>query len=248
METNLEMQKVEETKPMSFFEKLIGIFVSPTKVFENIKEYPKMLWPIVFVSMVTMLTGLVRMPLLEITLQRTNNMYMERYNMDLASMQAGAEGASEIGNIVGIALSPITVCILWAMGSVILWGISKLFKGKADLKQILSLNAHVMMLSGIGALLAAPLGLLLQTDISVFSLGILLMDIDPTSFIHNLAQMIDIFGIWTTVLTAFGLSIISDFTKLRGYILSFLLYIGGVLFAATAASATYWILDRTMNL
>lgn len=99
------------------------------------------------------------------------------------------------------------------------------------------------MVTSIGAVLGSAVGLLLHTDILVFSLAVLFPQGDMASFGFNVMQMMEVFSIWGAVLTAIGLSVLCQWSKTKSYIVSFLLFILGVLFSAASTTSVFWMYD-----
>lgn len=247
METNYMENQVDQdvAQPMTFFARLKGIFISPVQIFENIKYYPKMLFPLIYASVISMITVIISMPLIQLKQDKMYSLIFEKYGVDLSQAQSAMTGQFTI--IFSVALTPVGIIIAWLIGSLFIWILSKMLKGKANIKKILSLNAHVMMLTATGTLLAAPIGLLLKTDVNVFSLAVLFPNGAIDSFMYNVLQSMELFGIWGAVITAIGLAVINDFSKAKGYITSFVIYIMTVLYSAASLTMTFWMYDLMFN-
>ncbi len=233
----------QQPNEMGFIEKLIGIFVNPVKVFKDIKNNPKILMPFIFVSILTIIVAYISMPLTELTQEKLSMLTLERYGVDLMQEQDTSGAISRWS----ILLAPVGVLVGWLIGSFFLWIMCKILRGKANMKQVLSLNIHVMMLTTIGTLIAAPFGLFLNTDVSVFSLAILFPNGTMESFGYNMLYTLNLLGIWGTIITAMGLAVINEFSNTKGYIASIIIYVLSILLAAASLTSTFWMYDFMQN-
>lgn len=223
MEENLNLQTVEtcENQPMNFFTKLLKIFLSPEEVLEDIMNQSKMLLPLVYCSILAIITYFIRLPLNEITMKKLNDAYMQ-YGIPFEQ----TEVSSSLKILSGF-LAPINIIISWLIGGCILWIFVKLFKGKSDIKQILSLYAHIYMISFTGVLIAAPINLILYTDIVIFSPAVFMPNGSITSLMYVLLSRFEVFTIWSMIIAGFGISMFNNFSKTKGMIVISLYFLLG---------------------
>jgi len=229
-------------KPMNIFQKVIKVFVAPSEVLQDIKGNPRILLPFIYVLVITALTTILQKPMIELQQQEISYLSLERYGVDMLSL-------SEKGLVknqsfwVSIFSIPITIWVGWLISSLFLLILSKIFKGKSTYKQLLSLVIHTGVLTSTLFLIATPIDLLLGRSSTVFSLSILYPGGNMTSFLYNVLSAMTLFSIWAVIFQGMGLYILNEFTKKKGYITATLIYIGKILFAAGAASMTFWMFD-----
>ncbi|NLK21015.1 MAG: hypothetical protein GX308_02750 [Epulopiscium sp.] len=239
MEGNLNLNAMEtEEKPLGFFQKLIGIFVNPKEVIEDILSYPKMLLPLIYTSILIIAVYYIRLPLVPITNQKMADIYLQ-YGMDLSQQLEQNNTLYYISGLFG----PLSLLMIWGIGGIFLWLIAKIFGDKSSIKQIYSLYAHAFMIIETGALIAAPLGLLLKTDIVIFSPAAFMPNGNAASFLYNFLSMFEFFTIWGMLFAGLGISLFNQFSKLKGMIIAFLHLLLGNAFIAFTATLQFLMLN-----
>lgn len=233
---------MQNGKTMNFFQKLIKIFTVPSEVIQDIKESPKFILPFIYVFVVTVITKIIQRPMIELQQQEIQNLYLERYGVDIFSLsQKGLINSNSI--VTNVFGSLIGLWVVWLISSVFLLIVSKILKGKSTYKQLLSLVIHAGMLTSTLTLIATPVDLLLNRSSTVFSLSVLYPGGNMTSFLYNILSAMTLFSIWAVIFKGMGLYILNDFSKKKGYLASVFLYIFSILFAAGSASMSFWIFD-----
>lgn len=230
-------------KPMNFFQRLAKVFVAPSEVLQNIKGNPKFTLPFLYVFVISAITSILQRPLIQLQQEELQNLYIERYGIDIFSTsQKGLLSADSILlNIFGIFL---TLWITWLIGSLFLFILSKLFRGSASYKQLLSLEIHAGMLTSTLALIITPICLLLDSPATMFSLSILYPGGNITSLLYNILSAITLFSVWAAIFKGMGLYILNGFSKIKGYLISAFVYIIAILFTAVSAGMSFWIFDK----
>jgi hypothetical protein len=233
---------MQNEKPMNFFQKLIKIFTAPSEVLQDIKESPKFLFPFIYVFVVTVITKILQRPMIELQQQEIQNLYLEKYGVDIFSLsQKGLMNSNSI--VVNIFGTLIGLWVAWLISSAFLLLISKILKGEATYKQLLSLVIHAGMLTSTLILITTPIDLILNSSSTVFSLSVLYPGGNMTSFLYNILNSMTLFSIWAVILKGMGLYILNDFSKRKGYLTSIFSYIVSTFFAAGSASVSFWIID-----
>ncbi|NLL70544.1 MAG: YIP1 family protein [Epulopiscium sp.] len=229
-------------KPMNLFQKIIKIFVAPNEVLQDIKESPRILIPFFYVFVITILTTILQKPMIELQQQEISYLSLERYGVDMLSL-SGKGLTNNQSFWISLFSIPVGVWLGWLISSVILLMVSKILKGKSTYKQLLSLVIHTAMLTSTLVLIVTPIDLFLGRSSTVFSLAVLYPGGNMTSFVYNLLSVMTLFSIWAVIFQGMGLYILNEFSKKKGYITAIFLYIGKILFAAGAASMTFWMFD-----
>jgi hypothetical protein len=197
----------------SLLSRAIGIITSPGPTFAHVVRSPKVAG-ILFLS--SLLIGLAqglpqftekgRAAALEMQVQQMENWGVTVTDDMYTQMEAGSRTSrGAYFSIVGVMVSmPIFAVIVTAL----LWVVfNTVMGGTATFKHVMSVVAHSMMISALGAIVAAPImyarGVMSQ---SIFNLGAALPMLEETSFLAKLLGMIDLFFIWWVVVLAIGLA------------------------------------------
>lgn len=244
MEDNLNLQPDLGNQPLGFLSKLIKIFISPSQVMENILYYPKILMPLIYASIIMITTYFLKLPLLDITQKKVSDIYFEKYGIDISQNMQSSNSMYYINGF----LTPLTIILVWIIGGLFLWLLVKIFGGKSSVKQILSLYAHIMIISITGTLIAAPIGLLLNTDIVIFSPAVFMPNGDITTFLYNFLMLTEVFTIWSMIVAGLGISIINEFSKMKGMIIAILHLLLGNAFSAVMATLPYIMMNLFQNM
>lgn len=194
---------------------LIGMFINPGEQFARIRQNPKT-W----------------LPLLLICILYGVGMALMALSMDISTLidQGIPEDQAEL--ILGITkitvgvTGIITPIISILVSSAIYLLIAKIAGSSVSFKQLFSMNTFIMFVGAIGLLLnmAIRYGIGGNPEVYLTSLaGVLNLD-KP-----GVLGSIEVFGIWTTILTAIGLHKTAGFSKGMAWtvaIIFFLITIG----------------------
>lgn len=223
---------MEETKQMGFFEKVLKIFTSPTQVFTELKDNPKVLQPILFLIVLSILVVAISGPVNQIVQTKMLTLMSEKYGMNIPQTSV-ASGSSSI--IIGAVFAPVGLLIGLLFISLLYWAFSKALKGKSTYKQVFCVAVYSSIITYVFSLISIALCLLMNTDVNPLSFGVLFPNGTYDSFVYDLLISITLYGIWAAIVSAIGLAVVNEFSKVKGYVITFSFYILGVLFSASAA-------------
>ncbi|WP_066317535.1 Yip1 family protein [Bacillus sp. FJAT-29814] len=218
MEMQTEMKKENPS--------LLGMFTSPGEQFARIKQNPKIWAPLTLICIIFGI-GMALMAL---------SMNVETL-IDQGIPEDQAElflGITRITVAVTGIVSPIIGILI---SSAIYLLIAKIAGSSVTFKQLFSLNTFIMFVGAIGLILnmAIRYGIGGNPEIYVTSLaGVLNLD-KP-----GVLGSIEVFGIWTTILTALGLHKTAGFSKGLAWtvaIIFFLITIGFALIGTALQAA-----------
>ncbi|WP_273834479.1 YIP1 family protein [Guptibacillus sedimenti] len=194
-ETFVETGRAE--KPSIF-----GMIWSPGEQFATIRSNPKIWVPLIIVTLLSLIGGwlMVIGPGFE---EQFATAELEGENMD------GIILFSKISTVVFSALGPIFGILF---SSFIFWLINKATSSEATFKQFFSMNTYISFISAIGLVLNGLLLALLGGSPGELytSLGALA---GSEGSVGAFLNGIEIFGIWTIVLTGIGLRITAKWPK-----------------------------------
>jgi hypothetical protein len=191
----------------------IGIITSPKATFEAVIRKPKVIGILAVVALLIggsqaamNITERGRQASLDFQVQQMEKMGMtvtDEVYQRMVTQQKFAVYTSLIGTFV---MMPIGLLII----SGILYAVlNAIMGGTAEFKQVMSVVAHSMVISGLGAVFAGVMNLARGSiSPSVANLGMLLPMLPERSFAANLAGAVDVFTIWWIIVLAIGLGVL----------------------------------------
>ncbi|MDO6658470.1 Yip1 family protein [Anaerobacillus sp. 1_MG-2023] len=198
---------------------LLGMIWSPGEQFKSIRQAPKVWLPLIVVTVLSLIGGwlMILGPGFE---EQFATGDLQGENVD------GLILFTKIITIVSVGVGPVLSILV---GSFILWLINKATSSEVTFKQFFSMNTYIGFIGAIGAVLN---GLIIAivggtVDKLYTSLGSL---VSGEGFLGGFLNGIEIFGIWTIILTALGLRITAQWPKALVWtivIILFLFTIGG---------------------
>jgi hypothetical protein len=231
-------------------QRVINTFTAPSKTFADIKAGHKSWWlPFVIMSIVGYILFAAVYTKIGMKTVSDNQVRMdpkaeERMSQMPADQRATAEKISAAiteGVFIG---SPALVLLVVALGSLVLWGtINFGFGGKATYGGVFA----VWMFASLPSVIKTLLGVIViyagtapeSFNIKNFAptnIGAFLSPMDTNKALYSLASSIDLITIWSLVLTAIGVAIVTGVKRSSGYIAVFgwwaIIVIGGAAIAA----------------
>ena len=215
-------EKSEESSSadgMTPIQKMVGMLLSPSKTFEQIKLKPDWLIPMIFILFATLTVQLVSKPyffnsreyekLIEDTIEKTD---MDREAVE-SMMQKQMGIMMPVGGLV------ITPIIILVFAGIFFFGGNIILGGTTDFRTMFSLSVYVGVIGSIGLLLKLPLIIAKGSTDILTNLAILMpVDMDDT-ILYKLLNMVDVVLIWQTVLLAMGFVVIYEWQQKKANIL-----------------------------
>jgi hypothetical protein len=201
----------------SVFQGVIEVFYNPTKLFTRIKDNPQILIPYIFYIVITfvflyLISDLIVQSQIQSEEFKTRTQGVEVTDDMIASMK-------QFMIILGV--------LFWAMlplvtaGLASFWG-NFIMAGKVGFKHILSVSLYSELLFVIGSLLIVPMMLSKGTLMVTLSPAVFVADQGIDSLVYVALSKLSLFHIWEIVVSGIGFSIIFNFKRNKGYILSVL--------------------------
>ncbi|MEH7110120.1 Yip1 family protein [Bacillus sp. JJ1764] len=220
MELEKEMNVKEESP------RLFGMFASPGTQFERIRRKPKFWVPLIVVSILYA----VGMGLMAASMD-VSTLIDQGVSKDQAEMVLGI---TKITMAVTGILTPVFGILI---STVIQLIIAKIASSPVTFKQLFSMNAFISIIGAVGLLLnmAIKFGIGGNPQIYITSVAGLL-NLDKPGVLGSL----EVFGIWSTILTAIGLNRTAEFSKGLAWtiaIVMFLIQIGFALMGTVLQGA-----------
>lgn len=205
-------EEVKNHKPA-----IIGIITNPVQQFERIKERPT-IWGAMLVTIIlTALGG-----------------WLTAMSTEIPEIE-GIGDIGFMGTNVGVAitsvfLSIITVLITVLITSAIYMLIAKIVQSTVRFKQLFSMSTYISVITALGVTLNGIVVTLIggNPEAMATSLGSI---IEVKGAMAGLWNSIEIFSIWSFILTALGLQIVAGFSKKLAWTLVIVFFVISVGFA-----------------
>lgn len=210
-------QNQNEVKPFSWWERLKYVFISPSKVFENIKEHPRVLFP-----MLVILIGMLIINLLMINVIKDALRDEFIRQASLSGQEVTEEyinflvTSGVIGAIIGTV---ITVVAVWIVKSTLINAFSGFVNGTGRFKQALSVITYSYFPVFIGSIIVTIISLVTKQYNILTSLAVFLPDSQAGTILYSILANLDIFVIWYQVLAIIGISKVYSVSKKSSSIL-----------------------------
>jgi len=194
---------------------------SPTEQFQRIKEKPSIWGAMGLISILSAIAYYF---------MAAGTAFQERYEQ--YSELPNVEIIVKVINAIGGLFAPILSVLF---GTFIYWIIIKIARSEATFKQLFSMNTYIMFISILGELLNGILTPLLNGDgITFFTSLASIADAEGAAL--GLLRSIEVFIIWVTILSAFGLHIVGHLSKRAAWIIAIVFYVLFVIFNVIGAS------------
>lgn len=189
---------MENSEKMTLWERTIGIFIEPGRVFEDLKQHQSIIYPFLLLLLAQPLFYLIRFP--------AYVEFMREYT--------GITDSNDLQQAVisGIIMRGVLLVVGWIVSSLLMFGFSKISGGQGTLKQILSTN-------GYAYIVIIPM-LVIMAIAGQFT-GDLLINFSPAVFIpqlkgtvlYGVLRFFCMFFIWQHILMAVGFYKVTKMSK-----------------------------------
>ncbi len=200
-------------KKMNVFQKIIGIYTSPTETFTSINEKPTWLIPFIIIVIVAIASQLL---VLDIALKDRMAM-LEAQNYSAEQLQAAQAQMNSPLRYIGFVFVPIVILIMWSIYSgVLLFTGNTIMGGQAKFKNLFAMVSWASLIGVLQAIVNTFLVLSKGTSRGVTtSLAVLMPQPglgDQPTLLYRFLQHFDLFTVWQMVLWIFGTAVIFKFT------------------------------------
>ncbi|SHJ67590.1 Yip1 family protein [Paramaledivibacter caminithermalis] len=202
---NTQFEEDNEESKLSFFQRFVNVFVNPIKVMEDISIKPTLLFAILPTLLVFTLLNVLKIDLLkEFTLQQ-----ME---LNPNSVEIPEEIMMTTVYIASISASIMPIIMALFKG-LISHGITRLFDGKGDIKQSLSVIFFSYFIVMLGEIIKTIICLLTQSYFVTISLASVIPNLEFNTPLYNLMTQFDIFILWYLIVSMIGISVVHRISK-----------------------------------
>lgn len=214
-----EGSKGEHPKPSLF-----GMITNPKDQFERIKERP-IIWGAMGILVILFIIGTWLISLgVDVSTE-----------LDGIEMDEDLEGFMRIFSVVGIIIGGIFIPLFSALlSSFIYWLVAKIAQSTVSFKQLFSMNTYILIITALGTILNGIIIALIGGSSASLptSLGSI---ITSEGAIGGLFSSLEVFAIWTVILTAIGLNKVAGFSKGLAWTVAIIFFSLGVILAMVSA-------------
>ncbi len=205
---------------------LVGMIWSPGEQFEKIRHHPKVWIPLLVVTLLSLIGGWL------MTIGPGFEEQLTGPGIDQENIE-GVKLFAKITAVIGAALSPAFGVLI---SSFIFWLITKATSSEVTFKQLFSMNTHITLITTLGLLVNGVLLAILGGSITSYtSIGSL---IDAEGGFGAFLNSIEIFSIWSTILTGIGLHITARWSKVLAWTITLIFFLLGIGFAIIGGMAS----------
>jgi len=220
MENLEQIQTEQQTKKEGGlgFKGVVEIFYQPAKLFERLKDDPKLLvpWIVFFLlifSSIYLISDLIAEMQMDIMKEKVADQGLGTANLPTA---AQIKWSTVIIGPLMLMLSPLI-----AAGLALFFG-NVVMAGRATYRQLLSVMLFGEIIYGLGGIIMAPLMVAKGSMNVTISLAALLQDVQVQDPMFVALSKFGAFYIWEFIVIGIGLSVIYGFSRNKGYTLAVL--------------------------
>ena len=225
----LIIEESANLKPqLNHIQRIIGIFTKPQEVITDIDRGPKVLIPMILITILTMAVTFISYDTLVETLRITS--------VNTAKLQGteipldGFVGLSKsIANGVVLASGVVSVIALF-IGALITHGISSFMSGEGSIKKVFSASLYVYFSVLAGSVLSGIIALVLKIDLMTISPAALLGADQVGTPLYALLAIFDVFNIWRLAIMVMAIKTIESFSTQKASLIVISITILGLLF------------------
>lgn len=216
-------QSVSKMNPLV---KLINIFTDPASVFNNLREHPDWLIPVLLIMLISVTSNLTTTDL-QIKAQKDFVYNSELFSEDIKDdmiddLENQGFVRKKIVPIVGVIFN-ILITYAIAAAAFMVFG-NFIFGGSTTFKQNFALYSWGAVIGVLETIVRLPL-ILNKGSLEVYTSLALLMDASESKTVFfQILNVFDIFSLWKIVVWSIGFSVIYKFSKGKAYTAVITLY------------------------
>jgi hypothetical protein len=255
-ETPLQTPPAEEVKPMSLSDKLVGVFASPSELYENVRQTPPTSGNWVIPTLILVVVGVIMAylitsnPTLSDQMKRMASEQMEKglakrlaegkitqEQANQARDQRSGMGATGtlIFTYVTAVLGPFFALFL---GGLVFWLLGKgVMKATAPYMKVVEVVGLTFFIATVESVVTTMLAIGMNSMFASPSLALLISDFSIENKMHLLAASINVFTFWTLTVTSIGLSRLFQKDLPKVLVLVFALWVLWTLFKVFGLAA-----------
>jgi hypothetical protein len=255
-ETPIQTPQAEEVKPMSLSDKLVGVFASPSELYDNVRQTPPTSSNWLIPTLILIVVGVVMAylmtsnPTLSDQMKRMASEQMEKgLTKQLASGKITQEQANQardqmsgmgatgalIFTYVSAILGPFFALFL---GGLVFWLLGKgVMKATSPYMKVVEVVGLTFFIATLESVVTTILCIGMNSIFASPSLALLISDFSIENKMHLLAASMNVFTFWTLAVTSIGLARLFQKDVPKVLVLVFALWILWTLFKVFGLTA-----------
>jgi len=255
-ETPVQTPQAEEVKPMSFSDKLVGVFASPSELYDNVRQTPPTSSNWVIPTLILVVVGVIMAylitsnPTLSDQMKRMASEQMERgLQKQLAAGKMTQEQANQArdqmsgmgatGSLIftyaSAVLGPFFALFL---GGLVFWLLGKgVMKATSPYMKVVEVVGLTFFIGTLESVVTTILAIGMNSIFASPSLALLISDFSIENKMHLLAASINVFTFWTLTVTGIGLARLFQKDVPKVLVLVFALWVLWTLFKVFGLTA-----------
>lgn len=217
MNTEIEQPKLE--KPSLF-----GMIMNPREQFERIRENPKIIVALIIVTVLTIVGMLLMMNGIDF-MDDPSLAGMSEEEMMMVAM------VSQIGFVIVGVFTPIFTLLISAVVQII---IAKIVRSEVTFKQLFSMNTYIFIITAISILVNGIVFMAIGGTAEIYFTSLNSI-IGAEGILGAVFNSIEVFSIWTLIITALGLQIVARFSKGLSWTIVIVFYVVSLIFQMISA-------------
>lgn len=225
--------EVQVQNQPGFFQRVVGIIISPTETMKSLIEKPRILFPILMMFFSIPIFYLLRFSLYQDFLKNTMEAALAQQGQTMDAAQLA--NLTKISAYVGLGTAGIGQLINWIIVAAIIFAFVKIFKGEGTFKQYLSITGYAGVITLLSLIFSFALSFFtgqLMADASLANITNLFMPGIKGTYLYGVIRGFDLFSIWHIIVMAIGVTLLSRLSKAKVYTLFAFIFIITVLLGA----------------
>ncbi len=230
MNDNLVIEQQSNNLPrLNVFQRIAGVIFSPERLMTDLERKPRVLLGIILNVLTPVILMYGTFPMFRENLRATTEMTLANSGQQLAP-----EVLDPLVNFTALStpvIGGIAAGAMLLVQALVIWLITKIFKGQASYKQVLSVFGYSSVISVLGTIVTVAVIHITgtYTDTTYTSLASLLPEMKG-NFIYGVAKVVEVFYIWQLVINAIGVAVVSKIDKKKAYLIMALVFIAYAVF------------------
>jgi hypothetical protein len=255
-ETPVQTPQAEEVKPMSFSDKLVGVFASPSELYDNVRQTPPTSSNWVIPTLILVVVGVIMAylitsnPTLSDQMKRMASEQMERgLQKQLAAGKMTQEQANQARDQMSGMGATGTLIFTYAsavlgpffalfLGGLVFWLLGKgVMKATSPYMKVVEVVGLTFFIGTLESVVTTILAIGMNSIFASPSLALLISDFSIENKMHLLAASINVFTFWTLTVTGIGLARLFQKDVPKVLVLVFALWVLWTLFKVFGLTA-----------
>lgn len=214
---------------LSAGQRIIGVFLSPGKTFEDLDRRPDWILPLVIILIITLAFTIITSPITMPEQMDKQRVKMEERGMSDEQIEQALTTGEKVGKILAPIGAIVGTTIMLLIFTLMVWFVGNIvLGGQTTFKKIFSVYNYSSLIGALGMIVTLPVVLAKKTANVHFSLASFLSDDQSQTLLYKILRSFGVFSIWQYIVLAIGFAAIYKFSmKKSGWtiVVLFLIYV-----------------------